>query len=76
LAKAAVVVDKIIDCLNDNQGTEISDLTKLTGLDSDKVRVLLDFLEKFNFIYIDHQDGKVKLTDLSMKTIAPQRPSR
>lgn len=74
MAKAARVVDIIIDSLSDNQGREISDLTKLTGLESDKMNVILDFLEKFDFIYIDHADGKVKLTDLSMKTIALRTP--
>jgi len=73
LAKAARVVDKIIDSLSDNQGIEIGDLAKITGLESDKMNILLDFLEKFDFIYIDPQDGKVKLTELLMKTIAPRR---
>jgi DNA-binding IclR family transcriptional regulator len=73
LAKAARVVDKIIDSLSDNQGREINDLTKITGLGVNKMNILLDFLEKFDFIYIDPQDGKVKLTELLMKTIAPRR---
>ena len=64
MARAAAVVDKIIDYLSDNQEREISDLTKVTGLEIDKMRVLLDFLEKFDFIRINRENGKVRLTDL------------
>ena len=66
MARAAVVVDRIIDYLSDNQEREISDLTKLTGLEVDKMRILLDFLEKFDFIRINPETGKVRLTSLIM----------
>jgi len=70
MARAAVVVDKIIDYLSDNQEREIGDLTKVTGLEVEKMRVLLDFLEKFDFIRVNPKNGKVRLTDLIIGEMA------
>lgn len=67
-----VIIDKILDYLSDNQWREINDLTNITGLEMDKISVILDFLEKFDFVSVDFEKSRVKLTESSMNFVAPR----
>ena len=72
MESTGVIVDKILDYLSDNRWREIGDLTRLTGLKMDKVSVILDFLVKFDFVSIDPEKGRVKLTNSLTKIIVPR----
>lgn len=67
-----VIIDKILDYLSDNRWREINDLKNITGLEMDKVSVILDFLEKFDFVSVDFEKSRVKLTESSIKIVAPR----
>lgn len=67
-----VIVDKILDYLSDKRWRELGELAKITGLERDKVVLILEFLEKFDFVSVDAESGRVKITDASMKIVAPR----
>ena len=72
MGRIGVLVDKILDYLSDNRWGEIGDLAEITGLKVDKVVLILEFLEKFDFVSVDADNGKVELTDVSMKIVVPR----
>lgn len=72
MGKVGVLLDRILDYLWNNGWGEISEFKRITGLEVEKVALLLDFLERFGFVSVDEESGRVELTDSSMEIVVPR----
>jgi DNA-binding IclR family transcriptional regulator len=57
-------IDKILDALKNGRSHALKELTQETGIKEPKTRLIIAFLEKFQFVEVG-KDGNIKLNRLT-----------
>ena len=55
-------IDQILELLKDGNWHKLDDIAKQFGLQQSKLEAIVDFLAKYEFIHIDKDEQKAKLT--------------
>ncbi len=61
------ILDEILLQLQDSQWHNLDEFKKYINFPSDKLNMIMDFLEKQSFIDMNH--GKLKITNLGLKLL-------
>jgi Ca2+-binding EF-hand superfamily protein len=65
----AQAIDKILDTIKTRRFTTLKEITRQTGIKEPRIRLIIAFLEKFQFIDVD-KDGNIKLNALIKQFLA------
>ena len=55
-------IDQVLELLKDGNWHKLSEIAKQSGLQQSKLEAIVNFLAEYEFIYVDKDEQKAKLT--------------
>jgi DNA-binding IclR family transcriptional regulator len=60
-------IDQVLELLEDGDWHELNEITKKSGLQQPKLEAVVDFLEEYEFIHVDKEQQRARLTHPALK---------
>jgi DNA-binding IclR family transcriptional regulator len=58
-------IDKILDALKNGNQHTLLEITEKTNIQEPKAKLIVSFLQKFQFVQVDKRNGKIRLSSLT-----------
>ncbi|MEM3580529.1 MAG: hypothetical protein QXH40_02705 [Candidatus Bathyarchaeia archaeon] len=62
-------IAEILELLEDGKWHLLDDIQRKTNLSRQDLKKAIEFLAKYNFVVVDESGGKVRLSDVYLKTL-------
>ncbi len=63
-------ISKILELLDDGEWHSLEEMLRKTGLGRENLKKAVEFLANYNFIVVNEHGGKVRLSDVFLKTLS------
>jgi len=60
-------IDQVLELLEDGDWHELKEIGRKSGLQQSKLEAVVDFLEEYEFIHVDKEQQRAKLTHPVLK---------
>jgi hypothetical protein len=60
-------IDKLLEALTDGKWHTLEEIVQKTGIEEYRAKLVISFLQQFQFIQIDKKNGKIKLSTLTRR---------
>ena len=60
-------IDQVLELLEDGDWHKLNEIAKKSGLQQPKLEAVVDFLEEYEFIHVDKEQQRAKLTHPVLK---------
>jgi len=66
-------IDQVLELLKDGNWHKLNEIAKQSGLQQPKLKAIVNFLAEYEFIYVDKEQQKAKLTHSVLKFLKKSR---